>query len=141
MAECLELSPESIAALATAFAKATAVVTPAEARVRKPQQSWLAVSALVLAILTLMGAGFGAWVASTNKITALDTRVTSNETWVTKNGARLDTLEHGQTVTQDSATQLNDLKESFEQFRLQYREDTRDLKQQVQDLQQRAGKR
>jgi chromosome segregation ATPase len=130
-----ELSSEQITQIAIAVAKA---LPPAPKHSRP--NNWIAIAALFITGAGLLSGGVGVWIASSNKSTAIEIRVTALESTVVKNQTRLDALESSKTGTQSSATQLTDLKESFDQFRIQYRDDIRDLKQQVVDLQSRRSK-
>jgi hypothetical protein len=129
-----ELTSDQIAAIASAVCKAMPAPAP---RASATRNSWMAVAALIVAVLGLMGAGFGVWVSSSNQQAAMSVRITSLSDTVMKNGTRIDRLEQMPQPSSISPQQLQDLKDSFAEFRAQYKEDTRDLKQQVEKLQER----
>ena len=122
------LSNETITAIALAVAKAMPQIkTP------KAAHNWIGLASLALATIVFITGGMGVWVSATNKSTALDIRLLSLEGTAAKNTRRLDDLEAARGTNASSTTQLTDLKESFDQFRLQYRDDIRDLKLQVEE--------
>lgn len=140
----MELTSEQLAAIGTAVARALPVPVAPVASVRsspRDRHSWVAIAALVCTVLALMGVGFGAWVSSSNNQASQSVKINNIADTVVKNGSRIDRLEQAPPPVSISPQQLQDLKDSFAEFRAQYKEDTRDMKQQIQTLQDRKAVR